>query len=145
MFEKSPDDEMVRTSLKLCLMQSAENAMSQQSGMMYLTNEKQIGYVSSILAEIKKLTPLDEDTQDWVRRIGTSVSEAGSRKFNAPGIWYWVAWVFVLICFGSYGLAMLGVAIACVLVFYGVKKVYPYGWQINAEMLGAAATNSGLQ
>lgn len=132
--------------LRTCLVQDGENSMSRQSGMSYITNERQIEHVAWVVGELRGLPSLDDETNQWVAEANRLLEHARKRHYAGAPTWYWIlAGVFVLCLLGGAIANPLPWLILVALVVYGMRMVWPYGWQTNARQLGSAATTSGLQ
>ena len=139
------NDQAVRI-LRTCLVQDGENAMSAQAGMSYITNERQIEHLTQVVGELQGLPSLDDETRQWIAEMNKLLEHAKGRHYAGAPTWYWVlAGFFVLCLLAGAGANPIPWLVLVVLIAYGVREVWPYGWQTNAKQLGSAATNSGLQ
>lgn len=141
-----PKSEQAERLLRNCLIQDAENSMSKQAGSLYFTNVRQIEHVQQILMDIQRLSSSDEDTEQWISEMNGLLDHAQGRHYAGAPTWYWVMAGFFGLCIiaGAAANPIPWIVLA-VLIAYGVKAVWPYGWETNAKLLGSAATNSGLQ
>lgn len=144
--EKFPENDHAKFLLGTCLRYDAEEAMSKQAGMVFLTNERQIEYVGRAVEELRALKPDDEELVKWEKEISGLLEEAKTRRYVGAPTWYWVVAVLtvILVFAGALINPIVWVMIA-VLVVFGVNNVWPVGWRANALSLGSAATSTGLQ
>lgn len=141
-----PKSDQAAYTLRICLVQDGENTLSRQAGMSYITNERQIDHLVQVVGELQRLSSLDDDTREWIAEANKLIEHARGRHYVGAPTWYWVlAGFFVLCLLAGAGANPIPWVVFIVLLAYGLKEVWPYGWQANAKQLGSAATNSGLQ
>lgn len=156
LFAKYPNEPYVKTTYINLLLNDIENAASQQDGMYYFTNKKQIEYARNRIQQIERIG-VPSENKDLVQNVEEhrkAIEQAARRKFIWQGLGYYVirfvAWLIIFVVLApmmdnqQVGASVALLLITVLLIWRQVEKTFPYQWKVNAIALGDDA-KTGLQ